>query len=299
MRLPYLQVATEVIQQDARDLAVMLDWVEASAGWGMLKVFNWALSRCPDDAPPSANDIIRGPMAAKLIASVAGWDKDPMEFVRGCEQLPGRPLHEVEDGIRIRGLTRYDAAWGKNNPEAWKIWRPWLEARKRGELLPRPDRPQTGPVTVPEQVRSESVAKPERNRSESAPVSEHQTQMQTQMHTQLLPSEVVEAPPPKKENLPRVVEKPTSSPDAWTGREFFVWAQYIRQKANLIPEHEPQGLGAWWNACRLTPGVTADAMKRGFYAFGKDPFWEDKGFPFSAFRSQWEKYVRREDAHAA
>src|SRR5690606_28344206 len=68
MRQPWYQVTNELIDQVAPELAVALDWSEAAAGWGLLKAIRWVLGRCPDHEPPSANAVVRGPHAAKLIA---------------------------------------------------------------------------------------------------------------------------------------------------------------------------------------------------------------------------------------
>lgn len=112
MRLPYLQVAMELIEQAAPDLAVILEWNERTAIGGLLTMIRWGLGRCPDDAPPSANAVVPGPAAARLIAKAAGYDGDPEAFVDACASIRPKPLLErVEGGIRIRGLNRYDEAW--------------------------------------------------------------------------------------------------------------------------------------------------------------------------------------------
>lgn len=121
MGLPWIQIASEVIDHGAADLALMLDWDEAGAGWGMVKGFDWALKRADPKKPPSWSSIIRGPHAALLVARAFGWNRDADLFVTACEHLPKPPLERLEDGsIQLHGLDRYDRAWKKNNQDLWK-----------------------------------------------------------------------------------------------------------------------------------------------------------------------------------
>lgn len=160
MRLPFLQVAMEVIEQAAPDIAVELGCREDKIGWGLMKLFRWALGRCPDDRPPSVCDVVRGPSAVKLVAAAAGWDGDPEAFVDALARVAPDPLIErTPEGIRVCGLNRYDAAWLKNQKEEVAAhWRKVL-AEKRQEPAP----PESAPE--PERSRNGTGAKPKRNRS--------------------------------------------------------------------------------------------------------------------------------------
>jgi hypothetical protein len=150
LRVPYLQVAMEVLELHAVELAAKLRWREGDAFLGMAKVFAYGLARCPDEAPPSAHDVLWGPDAAKIIARAAGWRKNPDAFVDACTALPEPPLERVAGGIRFCGLWRYDAAWSKNRAAAWAAWQPWLKARDAGaDLPPRPDGTRYGQVAEP------------------------------------------------------------------------------------------------------------------------------------------------------
>jgi hypothetical protein len=159
--LPYLQLAMEVIEQAAPDLAVALDWTEEAAGWGLVRLFRWGLARCPDHQPPSAGAVVEGPLAARLIANAAGWKGDPEAFITALEHTKPEALVErAEGGIRLCGLGRYDAAWGKSHPEEWKAW-------KKAEA-------------GSERIRAETGPEPERNRAGIMAVPAPQTQTQTQ-----------------------------------------------------------------------------------------------------------------------
>lgn len=218
MRLPYLQIAMEVIEQAAPDLAVALDWTEEAAGWGLVRLFRWGLARCPDHQPPSAGAVVEGPLAARLIANAAGWKGDPEAFVAALEHVrPEALVERVEGGIRLCGLSRYDAAWGKSHPEEWRAWRA------------KPTTP--APAPVPERIRNGSGPKPEQNRAGMAPVSEPQTQTQTQTHAQPISNSAREGAA------------------GWWG-----WAQEARAKAfpNAMPETPPPDFLAWWGkACAV------------------------------------------------
>lgn len=275
MGLPWIQVATEVIEHAAPELSIVLDWNEDSALAGLVRMFRWAIDRCPEDRPPSAGDVVKGKQAARLLAQAARFKGDPEAFVAACEQVWPEPLLErTSEGIRVRGLARYDATWRKANPTKAMSWRD-------GDGSP---------------------GKPLRNRSETAPIPSGkapvcQAEIETETKTERLPSEVVAA----AKNLPRTVEPPTTPPEDWTGEDFERWCQSRRQAAGLIPEkhHPHRGLASWWSAATMTPGVTVAALKAAFLAFGSDPFWEKQGFPFRAFLSQWDKYTRAEVQHAA
>jgi hypothetical protein len=105
-------------------------------------------------------------------------------------------------------------------------------------------------------------------------------------------------PPPQDigKGVVITITPPTTPPEAWSAQDFWAWAQGRRVAGGLLPEKppNPRGLGGWYSTALSTPGVTAEALKRGFYAFGVDPWWEDKGFPFNGFMSQWSKYTRPE-----
>jgi hypothetical protein len=178
MRLPYLQVAMEVMELAAPDLAVELDRPEGELGWGLLKVFKWALGRCPDNAPPSWNDVVKGPAAARLIAAAAGYGGDPDAYVGAlCSVSPDPLLERVEGGIRICGLNRYDQAWLKNQTD--EVARKWRTLLAKGK---------PGPV--------EAESRPVRNRAGTDTEPGHQTQTQTQTQKETKEEEAgADAPP--------------------------------------------------------------------------------------------------------
>jgi len=265
MRVPWFQVATEVVDQAAPDLACLLDGDELRLLGGLMHLFKWGLGRCPDDEPPSANAVVRGPAAAKLVARAAGYEGDPDVFVDACSQVQPPLLERVPDGVRFRGLDRYDATWGKNNPAAWAAW-------KAAHVT-------TPPGPVPE---------PERSRAESGPVPIPKTKTETQTDRK----DAAAAPKPKVSRVPVVPVAPDTPPETWLGDDFWAWAQAQRIASGYVCEPGPPiDAGTWWSACLMTPGVTAVRMKRAFAVFGESKHWEGQRFPFRGFMSQWSQFV--------
>lgn len=144
MRLPWLKIAQEIREASAPELATKLyppcppkleamlrehykvesEHLERSlAGYGIIEVIGWSLGRCPEHEPPSAHAVVKGPTAAREIARVAGWRGDPDVYVKACASLTFPLLEIVAGGVRVRGLDRYDEAWGERHREAWAAWK--------------------------------------------------------------------------------------------------------------------------------------------------------------------------------
>jgi hypothetical protein len=129
MRLPWEQLAMEVIEVSAPELGDKLypdlepELGEAAAGWGIVHLVKWALARCPEHLPPSASALVPGPTARRQLARAARWKGKPEAYVEALAALPD-PIVEVQpDGIRVRGLDRYDAAWGDRHAAEWEAWK--------------------------------------------------------------------------------------------------------------------------------------------------------------------------------
>lgn len=159
MRLPWEKLAMEVIEVSAPELGAELypelepEMAEALAGWGIVKAIKWALARCPDHQPPSASDLVPGASAARQIARAAGYRGNPETYVQAASKIAYPILELVSDGIRFRGLDRYDEAWSDRNREAWAAWKaahpekypPGNSRRKSAGDPPEPRRPDPDP----------------------------------------------------------------------------------------------------------------------------------------------------------
>lgn len=158
MRLPWEQLAMEVIEVSAPELGAKLypdlepELGEAAAGWGVVHLVKWALARCPEHLPPSAGALVPGPTAPRQIARAARYRGNPEVFIEAAATLPNPLIEVVPEGIRLRGLDRYDAAWADRHKEEWKAYKasspPDLRRNSAGTPpdLRRPD-PDTDPDT--------------------------------------------------------------------------------------------------------------------------------------------------------
>ena len=99
------------------------------------------------------------------------------------------------------------------------------------------------------------------------------------------------APPPASRVW--TVKAPDTPAEAWTGDDFWRWAQSRRQAGGLVPEKppHPRKLSVWWSEARLL--CEAPVLKEAFLRFGSDPHWERAApaFPFGAFLTQWSNFV--------
>ena len=176
MHLPWTQVANEVIDQAAVQLAATLEWntddpelAEDRALAGLVRFFRWARERCPNDRPPSASAVLPGASAARLIARQFRWTGDPEALVSALADVAPSPIvSRTDDGVLVHGLDRYDSAWRKNYRDAAEAW----DARVKSAA-------ERIPVGLP----PESERKPGGTRS----VSDRQTQTQTQTQKEEAP----------------------------------------------------------------------------------------------------------------
>lgn len=111
MRLPWIQVAMEVLEVSAPELAARLDISDAEAFYALVRMMAWARARCPEDKAPSESATVVGPSAVRQIAAGAQFKGDAAAFVEVCCTLAFPVLERCEGGFRVRGLDRYDEAW--------------------------------------------------------------------------------------------------------------------------------------------------------------------------------------------
>jgi hypothetical protein len=108
MHLPFTQIASEVVDQSAAELAAFLAIEETTALGQLVFLFQGALSRVPEGEMPSDHDLVAGRAATRLVAAWAHHRGDPEVFADACEQLSHPVLERTKDGLRLRGLDRYD-----------------------------------------------------------------------------------------------------------------------------------------------------------------------------------------------
>lgn len=256
MRLPWEQLAMEVIEVSAPELAAKLEITEAEAGWGIILAIKWALARCPDHQPPSANAVVKGSTAARQIARAAGFKGDPDAYVQAACSLAFPTLELVPDGVRFRGLDRYDAAWSDRNREAWKAWK-----------AAHPEKyPPGGPP--PEPRRDSAGDPPELRRSDPDPDADAET------------------PPPPPRPAPKLVvvgKKLTVTGLSPPARARWEQIQQGRRNVGLLAETEPpSGFPAWSDELDVQ-GVDPPRLEHALALYLRDPDFKPKLWPTAVF----------------
>jgi hypothetical protein len=261
MRLPWEQLAMEVIEVSAPELGDKLypdmepELGEAAAGWGIVHLVKWALARCPEHLPPSASALVPGPTAARQIARAARWRGKPEAYIAALTALPDPVVELLPEGVRVRGLDRYDAAWGDRHAAEWEAWK------------------QAHPDKYPPKLRRKSGGSP----------------------ADLRPPDPDPDPDPEKEPPPPphappklvVVGKPKRKlcVDDLTDAQRSRWelAQKGRDRAGLLRETEPPMGFPTWSDQLDAEGVPEEAQDHAMALYLRDKHFGDRLWPTAVF----------------
>jgi hypothetical protein len=127
LRLPFLQVDTEFLATGAADLGEFLGLSEAEAGWAMVRLWGWAVSKAtgPDDL-----GVLAGPDMQRLAERAAGWKGTSGTFL-GALCSPAIGLARLGDNctVSLLGLERYAATFRKNSSDKARMSR-----RRSGDI---------------------------------------------------------------------------------------------------------------------------------------------------------------------
>ncbi|HUR93085.1 MAG TPA: hypothetical protein VMY76_00785 [Gemmatimonadales bacterium] len=115
-RLPWIQVDADAWVM-AEELSGLLPRVDPDKALGMLvRLWRWGLGLGPDDQPPEG--VLKHPRALKLLAGALGWRRNAEELGQALADVDAVEI--TADGLRVRGMSRYHAAWRKNRGTSGK-----------------------------------------------------------------------------------------------------------------------------------------------------------------------------------
>lgn len=211
-------------------------------------------------------------------------------------------LEKVEDGYRVRGMSRYFAPVearlvAREKSRAGGLASVAARRAKNGTAQPqRHDAASnTGSGAGSEQVRggfgagsdpASEVVKPTRNPPE---VSGQRTADSGQRT-----AKEEEAPSPNKPLPAPPVPKTPGDPFA-SAEAFWAHTQALRHEAGGVVEKPPGGLSAWWSEVGMELNGAYELLGPALERFGGNAFWKDSNppWPFGAFMKGWRDYVRR------
>ena len=147
MRLPFLQVDADALTR-ARVLAKLLGTDRHRAASMMLDLWTWALESDGDEKP---SGIIYDPSAAIQIAGAVEWEGSADDMVAAL--VSARLVEHVAEGLRVRGMDRYHAAWDRQEADKAR------KAEARAKLAEK---------RSPQEVRRTSAGHPQEVRRTSA-----------------------------------------------------------------------------------------------------------------------------------
>lgn len=274
MHTPWLQIAHEVRTVNAPQLAGELDIGVGDAYLMLADFIGWALHRCPEDRPPSASSLVKGPSAARQIANGMGWRGDAQQLLEALLRLPYGMIEQQPggEGIRIRGLKRYDHHWRKSYPDAARVW----DANPGAHPQPR---------ETP--IGAETAPKPRRNSAETAPPDPDPDPDSKKVTTPPTPPSFETDAPPLEP--PPLGEKEISG--CWEA------IQANRDRARLKREsQQPTKFASWYREKRAAGRSDAD-IAEAHRAFLASKTVRSVGHPTQVFMTEGMCEVRLDNAN--
>jgi len=110
MRLPFLQMESDLIAHGAPQVAALAGCPTAQALGHIAILRAWAVAQGGDDAPPDG--WAHGDDAAEAIEAAAQWGGEPGRFLRALKVA--KLVNVSADGVQVLGLEPYRLAWEKN-----------------------------------------------------------------------------------------------------------------------------------------------------------------------------------------
>lgn len=151
MRLPFLQVEADALTR-ARVLAKLLGTDRHRAVSMMLDLWTWALESDGDGKP---SGVIHNPSAAAQLAGAVEWNGDADAMVAAL--VSARLVEPVPEGLRVRGMDRYHAAWDRQEADKTRK----AEARAKLAEKRSPQDVRRTSAGHPEDVHGTSTGRPQ------------------------------------------------------------------------------------------------------------------------------------------
>lgn len=279
MGLPWIELHTN-LPRHRKSIRLGIELKDKRAWAYMAQLWLWCAENNPDG-------VFEGHDCA-VIAEAAGWEGDPAVFIDAAAKAGF--LSACPNGWVCHGWSERAAA------HVAKLERDAARQRERYAKISKrfAEKKEVSEVSPPENAR--------RKDGPHADVAGNSNSNPNPNPNPSFPSEKKEAPPVPQKSSGYVLkyDPPTAARDAWLGVDFFAWAQSLRVQNGFAPEdpYDERQLSGWWNKC-LMSGATVDDMCRGFLAFGRDSFWEGKGFLFRHFAKHWAEFTKLEGEHHA
>lgn len=269
MRFPWLQVDADFLATGAGDLAELLRMSEAEAGWAMVRLWGWAISKAET---PEGLGLLADEDMQRLAERAAGWKGEPGAFLMALlKPAIGLAQREESGAVRLAGMERYASTLRRMEAD---------RARKSGRGRKDSVPPSTGvPPELPRKTQTQTqTQKEERQLPSAAAVASPVGQVE------LLEVEAESAPQPLPAKKPR---KPAEGPhgDLWRTLE----AEYERRMGAKYASGNggADGTTVSWLLANATP---SEAIRR----WGLLLEWSKaspNGYPtvngFAALRQHW------------
>lgn len=110
MRLPFMQLESDLVAHGASTVAALTGCSVPAALGHIALLRAWAVSRATDEAPPDG--LVPGDAAARLVEAAAQWTGEKGALLQAL--LDAGQVAREETGLRVLHLNPYVTAWERN-----------------------------------------------------------------------------------------------------------------------------------------------------------------------------------------
>jgi len=278
MRLPFLQLESDIISHGAAEVSHLARCSIPQALGHIAMVRAWAVSHATDEAPPDG--WVPGDASGRRIEAAAHWQGENGALLQAL--IDAGHVRVEEGGHRVLRLEPYAKAWEQNRKSKERM----RNARERSSNKPVMDA-------------NNGIESGERSAKFDG---QTQTQTQTQKEEASASQASAAAPPPVLVVQEAAPEKPKRAPSTTAMGEFIDWAR-AEVKPRLPPDALDPAAGMKpHERVRLGEAVKdhgLESVKAAFRLFMGWAVAESKGYSVGFFANQWETWVRQAKAAVA